>query len=80
VDSAVLLINNISKSFFEGINEGHFFEILKKGFGQKRKMLKGNLSLTEDFLLKCQIQAKARAEDLTLEQWKTLSQKLQNEK
>lgn len=72
VDSAVLLINNISKNFFSGLSETHFFELLKKGFGQKRKMLKGNLGLTAETLENCGIPPKIRAEELTLDQWKRL--------
>lgn len=72
VDSAVLLINNISKNFFVDISENRFFEIIKKGFGQKRKMLKGNLEISEKTLINCDISPKARAEELTLNQWKNL--------
>jgi len=72
VDSAILLINNISKNFFTDFSEEHFFEIIKKGFGQKRKMLKGNLDIKEETLIKCHIPAKARAENLTLDQWRNL--------
>jgi len=53
VDSAILLINNISKDFFspserstEGgkeISEEKFFEVIKTGFAHKRKMLMTNL-------------------------------------
>jgi len=73
VDSAVLLINNISKSFFSDLSENRFFEVVKKGFGQKRKMLKGNLDLSEEIMEKCGIPVKARAENLNLTQWKCLA-------
>lgn len=72
VDSAVLLINNISKNYFSDLSENRFFEVVKKGFGQKRKMLKGNLGLSEEILINCGISPKARAEELTLPQWRNL--------
>lgn len=43
VDSAILLVDNISKSFFDEITEEKFFEIIKTGFAHKRKMLIANL-------------------------------------
>jgi 16S rRNA (adenine1518-N6/adenine1519-N6)-dimethyltransferase len=50
VDSAILLISDISKKFFtqngqadNKITEKNFFEILHAGFAHKRKMLLGNL-------------------------------------
>lgn len=45
VDSAVLLIKNISKKIFteNQLNETTFFEILKKGFHHKRKKLPNNI-------------------------------------
>lgn len=56
VDSAVLLINNISKNFFKELflnsifnnkeiskKEDNFFKIIKTGFSHKRKFLIGNL-------------------------------------
>jgi 16S rRNA (adenine1518-N6/adenine1519-N6)-dimethyltransferase len=41
VDSAVLVIENISRDFFEenGIEEKDFFDAIKKAFGEKRKKL-----------------------------------------
>jgi len=71
VDSAILLIDSISKDFFKHgkLSENRFFTILKKGFGQKRKMLKKNLGLDENILMNNGISPKARAEELTLEQW-----------
>ena len=54
VDSAILLVDNISKDFFsaygrspEGgkdISEERFFEVIKAGFAHKRKVLVANLS------------------------------------
>ena len=70
VDSAVLKISGISKEFFQDISEKKFFEIAKKGFSQKRKMLINNLKAQKDDFMACNIDEKARAENLSLEQWK----------
>ena len=79
VDSAILLIDNISKNFFADINEENFFTIVRAGFASKRKMLVNNLSAIskkEEVLLAfqtCSISESARAENLNLEQWKCLA-------
>lgn len=80
VDSAILLIDNISHDFFKGINEERFFEIVKAGFAHKRKLLAGNIRHlakdgqgVEKILENCGISPKARAEDIKIEQWKCLA-------
>ncbi|MBI4692057.1 MAG: ribosomal RNA small subunit methyltransferase A [Candidatus Terrybacteria bacterium] len=74
VDSAILLIDNISKDFFRDIDEQKFFEIVKKGFSQKRKLLKNNLKMLDiGGLTRCGVGEKVRAEDLSLENWKCLA-------
>ena len=73
VDSAVIKISGISKNFFQNIGEKKFFEIVKKGFSQKRKMLINNLKAKKDDFTACNIDKKARAENLSLEQWKCLT-------
>lgn len=103
VDSAIILIDNISQDFFKDISEEKFFQIVKAGFAHKRKMLAGNLKSLlppqpllaqegcpfpeqgkglgkgcfEDTFKSLGIHEKARAEDLSLEQWKKLAGKLQ---
>ena len=84
VDSAILLIDNISKSFFNEIGEKKFFEVIKTGFAHKRKMLIANLrekfgrnNLSEIFR-ELKIPEKVRAEDLKLEDWKKLIQCIYN--
>lgn len=80
VDSAVLIIENISKKFFiEGkIDEKYFFEVLKAGFAHKRKVLIKNLEIkipkeTLKFIWEREnIDTKVRAEDLSPEMWKKL--------
>ncbi len=87
VDSAILQIKNISRDFFlakkdllegdgEEISEANFFKILKKGFAQKRKLLKGNLGVGEETLINCKISPNARAEDLALENWQCLTREM----
>jgi 16S rRNA (adenine1518-N6/adenine1519-N6)-dimethyltransferase len=73
VDSVILKIDNISKDFFVDFTETRFFNLLKRGFSQKRKTLKNNLNLLNtECLTKCGIAEKARAEDLSPENWKCL--------
>ncbi|MCR4284092.1 MAG: 16S rRNA (adenine(1518)-N(6)/adenine(1519)-N(6))-dimethyltransferase RsmA [Parcubacteria group bacterium] len=74
VDSAIILISDISKKNFtspqETIDEKKFFEIVKKGFSSKRKLLKNNLNLINTAcLLKCGIPIDARAERLSVDNW-----------
>ena len=95
VDSAILLIENISKKFFfdkDSINiyfckenERRFFEIIKTGFSHKRKFLIGNLGIfakkekLQSTFRQAGISDTARAEDVALERWKTLVQRLKDQ-
>jgi 16S rRNA (adenine1518-N6/adenine1519-N6)-dimethyltransferase len=79
VDSAVLVIENISCGFFSNKSiEMRFFEVLHAGFAHKRKQLFGNLRAVfdENILRKklhdCGILENARAEDLCLNDWEKL--------
>ncbi len=80
VDSAVLVIENISKKFFTDakIYEKDFFEIIKVGFAHKRKVLVNNLEkkIPKERLLKIfldnSIAPNVRAEDLSPEMWKKI--------
>jgi len=91
VDSAVIQIENISKDFFDPptggseIDEKKFFQLLKQGFGHKRKMLKNNLVNLSTcdvdkvkVIEKCKIPPLARAEELSLEDWKCLCKNAKN--
>lgn len=75
VDSAILLIENISRNNFKNAaEEEKFFELIKAGFAQKRKLLKRNLEavLGKDApaaMQRANIPQNARAEDVPLEQW-----------
>ncbi len=75
VDSAILLVANVSKKNFKNAaHEEKFFEVVKAGFGQKRKLLKRNLEpvLGKDVAERFRdvdISDTARAEDVPLEKW-----------
>jgi 16S rRNA (adenine1518-N6/adenine1519-N6)-dimethyltransferase len=78
VDSAVLHIANISKNKIKN-NEKKFFEILNAGFAHKRKLLISNLASVYDksalssAFEKLSISEKARAEDLSVDEWVKLT-------
>ena len=84
VDSAILAIEGISKKFFRGVGEEHFFRIVRAGFASKRKFLSNNLAAAfgkEKALSAigaCGIPEKSRAENVPLEKWKCLAQELAN--
>lgn len=73
VDSAVLVIAEISKARLSDIDEKIFFSLLKRGFGGKRKMLKNSLAGSASVLQRCKIKESARAEELTLDDWLCLT-------
>jgi 16S rRNA (adenine1518-N6/adenine1519-N6)-dimethyltransferase len=82
VDSAIVLIDQISRSFFDSVTEENFFAVVKIGFASKRKYLLNNLAArfekakAADAMHHAQIAQKARAENVSLEQWKTLAMHL----
>lgn len=80
VDSAILLVDGISRAFFDSISEDDFFRVVKAGFASKRKMLSGNLKgLFENsaaILKECELSEKVRAEDVGLGEWKRVVEKL----
>lgn len=84
VDSAIIIIGNISKDFFNPpaggnkIDEKKFFQLLRLGFSHKRKLLKNNLKIGFEILQKCKIPALARPEELLLENWRCLFRQLAN--
>lgn len=60
VDSAILQVSDISRANFKTKkHEEKFFELIKKAFGQKRKMLRATIG----------IDSSKRPEDLTLGEW-----------
>jgi 16S rRNA (adenine1518-N6/adenine1519-N6)-dimethyltransferase len=83
VDSAILLIENISNEQFQNTKqEQRFFELIHAGFAHKRKKLKKNLEAVatperiEWAFTKCQIPENTRAEDVPFALWIRLSQTL----
>lgn len=75
VDSAILKIENLSKSFFQNFSEEKFFETLKNGFKHKRKKLSSNLK-NPQALLDCGLDKNIRPEELNISDWKCLVEKL----
>ncbi len=79
VDSAILAVKNISRKHFSSPKEEErFFALLHAGFGAKRKLLASNLKplLGEgatERLERAGIPRNARAEDVPLGAWLTLS-------
>ncbi len=78
VDSAILLIDNINQNKLKsaGVSEEKFFDILHRGFAQKRKLLASNLKIPASILTDCEVGEKARAENLTVENWLCLATKI----
>lgn len=82
VDSAILAIENISREFFNDIDEFVFFKIVRAGFSSKRKLLVNNLAAhakkdaVAKALEKCGVEASARAEDVPLRKWRCLAGQL----
>lgn len=80
VDSAILLIKNISRDYFDTINEENFFKVVRAGFSSKRKMLAGNLKPLfpdpQNMLKEVGVSEKVRAEDIGLEDWKKIVETL----
>lgn len=81
VDSAVIVIDNISRDFFKDMSEDGFFDLLHAGFRHKRKLLLSNLKSSISGIGKvvwksgfktCEINEKSRAENLSLKEWDCL--------
>lgn len=80
VDSAILSIENISRKHFDEKTERIFFMLVKSGFSQKRKMLKGNLKALvpehtlSTFLDELDVPHTVRAEDVPFPKWLRLAE------
>lgn len=79
VDSAILLIDNISRDRLGDIDNEVFFTIVRSGFASKRKMISNNIAplCTKDsvasVLTSCAITPTARAETVPLGKWLCLA-------
>jgi 16S rRNA (adenine1518-N6/adenine1519-N6)-dimethyltransferase len=78
VDSAVLTVRDISrKNFATRAQEELFFTLLHAGFAHKRKFVRKNLEeanlISEKALRVAEVPEGARAEDVTLGQWLTIT-------
>ena len=82
VDSAILVIDDISRARLQGASEKLFFETVRTGFSSKRKLLAGNLAKrwgreqTAGALDASGIAPGARAEDVPLDAWIRLTNTL----
>lgn len=77
VDSAILLIKNISKDFFENSAEQVlFFEIIKKAFGGKRKKIGTTLKNYRESIQIAGIDVNKRPEDLKIEEWISITKEI----
>jgi 16S rRNA (adenine1518-N6/adenine1519-N6)-dimethyltransferase len=81
VDSSVVQMTVDPTPRYDVPSEGLFFEVVRAGFGQKRKQLKNSLAsglhlsdeVTAALLHQAGIEGQRRAETLTLEEWASLS-------
>ena len=82
VDSAVIKLSEIRNPFANPAEEERFFEVVKAGFAQKRKKLARNLESAapaeaiSGAFAELGLDDNARAEDVSLNQWIALAQKL----
>lgn len=71
IDSAIIKISDISDGFFEKnrIDKTKFFELIRRAFSQKRKLLTSTTTVQPLMLDKLELSRDARPEELSLEQW-----------
>ncbi len=81
VESAILVIEGISRDFFGDVDERVFFKVLKAVFGMKRKQigkslteLVGDKARAAQILEDAHIAPATRPEDIALDTWKDLVQ------
>ncbi len=85
VDSAILKINVHEKPLVDAADMKEFLKLVKVGYGQKRKKLAGNLAALyrmeknemKVILSSVNINPDARAEELSIDDWKLLLTKLE---
>lgn len=79
VDSAILAVEDVSKTFFKSFPEESFFAMLHAGFGSKRKKLSSNLSgiFPKERVLEAfsnlNLDENLRAEDVNIQTWQKLA-------
>lgn len=84
VDSQILILKRRSEPLFEGVEATEFFRIVKAGFAQPRKTLLNNLSAglhrsrdeAQSICDRASIDARRRAQTLSLEEWQQLYRSL----
>ncbi len=82
VDSASILISDISRERFDTVGEKVFFKVVKAGFSHKRKVALSNIAgvfgktTTEKAFKSLGIPATARAEDIAVDMWFSLAEQL----
>jgi 16S rRNA (adenine1518-N6/adenine1519-N6)-dimethyltransferase len=84
VDSAVIKLDVLSNPAVEVKDSKKFFKVVKASFGQRRKTLPNSLSsglglpkaLVNDILTQCNISQTARAEQLMLEDFKNIADRI----
>lgn len=87
VDSAILLIQGISRDFFMDVDERAFFALVKNIFGKKRAQIGRSLgeylsdkALAQQILSTINIASTTRPENIPLATWKKLTQTVQIQK
>lgn len=81
VDSQVVVLTTRSEPLVPVADQKEFFRIVRAGFGEKRKKLRSSLSgglhlskeAIDELLKNAGIDAEARAQELSIEDWKRLS-------
>lgn len=80
VDSQVVVLNVRDMPLVSPADEADFFRLVKAGFGEKRKKLRSSLAgglrmdkaMVDELLQKAGIDAEARAQELSIDQWREL--------
>lgn len=81
VDSQIIGLKRRSKPLFPDIEPADYFRVVRAGFSEKRKTLRNSLSgglrldksAAEDLLRQAGVDAGARAEQLSLEDWRNIT-------
>ncbi len=82
VDSQIVVLHTRKESLVKSEDEKQFFRVVKAGFSAKRKKLRSSIASglhlskpdAEALLIKAGVSPDSRAEDLTIDQWKAITQ------